>query len=114
MRKPRRYRPGTVALREIRRYQASTDQLIPKAPVSRAVREVLYDINNTAPFKMQSIALAAIHEASETVIVGLMEDANLVAIHAKRVTVFPKDIQLVRRLNGHNALDHREPNTVID
>ena len=82
--------------------------------MSRVVREVLKDVVKIPDFRMQSIALAAIHEASETVIVGFMEDANLVAIHAKRVTVMPKDIQLARHLNGHNALDHCEPNKVKD
>ena len=108
VKKPRRYRPGTVALREIRRYQKTTDLLIPKAPMSRAVKEILYDLCNTNPYKMQSIALAAVHEASEAFTVGLMEDANLCAIHVKRVGVTPKDMQLARCLRGEDALDHRE------
>ena len=107
VKKPRRYRPGTVALREIRRYQKTTDLLIPKAPMSRAVKEILYDLCNTNPYKMQSIALAAVHEASEAFTVGLMEDANLCAIHGKRVGVLPKDMQLARRLRGEDALDYR-------
>ena len=61
---------------------------------------------------MQGIALAAIHEANESLIVGLMEDTNLCAIHARHITVQPKDIQLARRLNGLNKLDHGEPNKV--
>ena len=107
VKKPRRYRPGTVALREIRRYQKTTDLLIPKAPMSRAVREVLVNVEGGTDLRMQSIALAAVHEASEAFTVGLMEDANLCAIHGKRVGVLPKDMQLARRLRGEDALDHR-------
>ena len=109
VKKPHRHRPGTVALREIRRYQKSTELLVPKAPISRVVKEILYDLCNTDPYKMQSLALAAVHEASEAFTVGLMEDANLCAIHGKRVGVIPKDIQLARRIRGEDALDHRLP-----
>ena len=107
VKKPRRYRPGTVALREIRRYQKTTDLLIPKAPMSRAVREVMTIVEGGTDLRMQSIALAAVHEASEAFTVGLMEDANLCAIHGKRVGVLPKDMQLARRLRGEDALDYR-------
>ena len=107
VKKPRRYRPGTVALRKIRRYQKTTDLLIPKAPMSRAVREVMANVEGGTDLRMQSIALAAVHEASEAFTVGLMEDANLCAIHGKRVGVFPKDMQLARRLRGEDALDYR-------
>jgi histone H3 len=115
VRKPRRYRPGTVALREIRRYQKSTELLIPKAPMSRAVKEVMISVKGGSDMRMQSIALAAVHEASEAYTVGLMEDVNLCAIHAKRVTVMPKDIQLARRIRGEvtrvNRLPAKETNT---
>ena len=107
VKKPRSYRPGTVALRKIRRYQKTTDLLIPKAPMSRAVREVMANVEGGTDLRMQSIALAAVHEASEAFTVGLMEDANLCAIHGKRVGVFPKDMQLARRLRGEDALDYR-------
>ena len=108
VKKPRRYRPGTVALREIRRYQKTTELLIPKAPMSRAVKQVLQFACGKPDYRMQSIALAAVHEASEAYTVGLMEDANLCAIHGKRVGVLPKDMQLARRLRGEDAFDHRE------
>ena len=109
VRKPRRYRPGTVALREIRRYQKSTELLIPKAPMSRLVKEVLQYACGKPDYRMQSIALAAVHEASEAYTVGLMEDVNLCAIHAKRVTVMPKDIQLARRIRGEVTRVDRLP-----
>ncbi|KAF9247298.1 histone-fold-containing protein [Melanogaster broomeanus] len=80
-RKKRRYRPGTVALREIRKYQRSTDLLLRRLPFSR-------------------VAILALQEATEAFLVHLFEDANLCAIHAKRVTIMQRDIQLARRIRG--------------
>jgi histone H3 len=99
--KPHRYRPGTVALREIRRYQKSTDLLIRKLPFQRLVRELAQDFKTELRF--QSSAIAALQEASEAYLVGLFEDTNLCAIHAKRVTIMPKDVQLARRIRGSHA-----------
>ncbi|NBS71459.1 hypothetical protein EBT31_21495 [bacterium] len=98
-RKPHRYRPGTVALREIRRYQRSTELLIRKLPFSRLTREIT---NNVAPepFRWTPDGLLALQEATEDFIVHLLEDCNLCAIHAKRVTIMPKDMQLARRIRG--------------
>ena len=76
--------------------------------MSRAVRQVMKDVKGGADLRMQSIALAAVHEASEAFTVGLMEDANLCAIHGKHVGVLLKDMQLARRLRGEDAFDHRE------
>ena len=101
VRKPHRYRPGTVALREIRRYQKSTELLIRKAPFQRLVREILQDIDSD--LRCQSTAVLALQEASEAYLIGLFEDTNLCAIHAKRVTIMPKDIQLARRIRGERA-----------
>ena len=98
VKKPHRYRPGTVALREIRRYQKSTDLLIRKLPLQRLVREVAQDFKTDLRF--QSSAVMALQEASEAYLVGLFEDTNLCAIHAKRVTVMPKDMHLARRIRG--------------
>jgi len=92
VKKPHRYRPGTVALREIRRYQKSTELLIRKLPFQRLVREIAQDFKTDLRF--QSAAIGALQEASEAYLVGLFEDTNLCAIHAKRVTIMPKDIQL--------------------
>lgn len=94
--KPHRYRPGTVALREIRKYQKSTDLLIRKLPFQRLARELAQSISGDLRF--QATALAASQEASEAFLVGLMEDANLCAIHARRVTIMPKDLQLSQRI----------------
>ena len=96
--KPRRYRPGTVALREIRKYQKTTDLLLKKAPFQRLVREVSQDYK--ADLRFQSSAVMALQEASEAYLVGLFEDTNLCAIHARRVTIMPKDMQLARRIRG--------------
>ena len=83
-----RFRPGTVALREIRRYQKATDLLIKKLPFQRLVREVAQDFKNDCRF--ESTAMVALQEAAEAYLVGLFEDTNLCAIHAKRVTIMPK------------------------
>lgn len=96
--KTRRFRPGTVALREIRKFQKSTDLLIRKLPFQRLVREVAQEIQSDLRF--QGSAIAALQEASEAYLVTLFENANLCAIHAKRVTLFNKDLQLARRIKG--------------
>lgn len=101
VKKPRRYRPGTVALREIRRYQKSSDLLMRKLPFQRLVREVAQSFHSDLRF--QSSAIMAMQEAAEAYLVGLFQDANLCAIHAKRVTIFPQDIQLARRIRGERA-----------
>jgi histone H3 len=98
IKKPHRYRPGTVALREIRKYQKSTDLLIRKLPFQKVVREIAGEFKSDLRF--QSQAVLALQEASEAYLVGLFEDTNLCAIHAKRVTIMPKDMQLARRIRG--------------
>ena len=100
IKKPHRYRPGTVALREIKRYQKSTELLIRKLPFQRVVREVAQEYKSDLRF--QSNAVLALQEACESYIVGLFEDTNLCAIHARRVTIMPKDMQLARRIRGEN------------
>ncbi|PHU30442.1 histone H3.2, partial [Capsicum chinense] len=101
VKKPHRFRPGTVALREIRKYQKSTELLIRKLPFQRLVREIAQDFKTDLRF--QSSAVAALQEAAEAYLVGLFEDTSLCAIHAKRVTIMPKDIQLARRIRGERA-----------
>ena len=101
VKKPHRYRPGTVALREIRRYQKSTELLIRKLPFQRLVREIAQDFRSDLRFR--SDAISALQEASEVYLVGLFEDTNLCAIHDKRVTIMPKDIQLARRIRGERT-----------
>jgi histone H3 len=96
-----RYRPGTVALREIRKYQKSTNTLIRKLPFQRLVREIAQNLTSNIHF--QSTALLALQEAAEAYLVALFADTNLCAIHAKRVTIMPKDIQLARRIRGERA-----------
>ena len=96
--KPHRYRPGTVALREIRRYQKSTELLIRRLPFQRLVWEIAQDFKGRLNFA--SGAILALQEAAEAYLVGLFEDTNLCAIHAKRITIMPKDIQLARRIRG--------------
>lgn len=99
-RKKQRWRPGTVALREIRQYQRSTNLLIPKLPFSRLIKELANERSSSGGLRFQSSALMALQEAAECYIVQLFEDTNLCAIHAKRVTVMPKDMNLARRIRG--------------
>ncbi|XP_063597042.1 uncharacterized protein LOC134773598 [Penaeus indicus] len=96
--KQKRFRPGTVALREIRYYQKGGNTLVPKLAFSRLIREILQSIQ--PDLRIQSLALAALQEAAEAYVISIMELANLCSIHAKRVTLYPKDIRLVRRIRG--------------
>jgi len=98
-RKKRRYRPGTVALREIRAYQSTAQLLIPKLPFSRLVKEIAQE-RSVQGLRFQSAALMALQEAAESFMVQLFEDTLLCAIHAKRVTIMPKDMNLARRIRG--------------
>ncbi|KAJ2453532.1 centromeric DNA-binding histone H3-like protein cse4 [Coemansia sp. RSA 2336] len=103
----RRAPPGIKALREIRMFQKSTDMLIAKLPFARVVREIAQDYvsdythsGTPAGLRWQSSAILALQEASEAFLVHLFEDANLCALHAKRVTIMQRDIQLARRIRG--------------
>ena len=96
--KPHRYRPGTVALREIHRYQKSTELLIRRLPFQRLVREIAKDFKGRLNFA--SGAILTLQEAAEAYLIGLFEDTNLCAIHAKCITIMPKDIQLARCIRG--------------
>ena len=103
-----RYQPGTVALKQIRQYQKSTELLIRKLPFQRLVREIASDSEVIksplcGKVRFQSAAVMALQEAAEAYLVGLFEDTNLCAIHAKRVTMMPKDIQLARRIRSERA-----------
>ena len=101
VKKPHRYRPGTVALREIRKYQSSTDLLIRKLPFYRLAREIAQEFKSDIKFTKE--ALQALQESAESYLIGLFEDANLACIHAKRVTIAPVDIQLARRIRGERS-----------
>ena len=98
VKKPHRFKAGTVAIREIKHYQKSTGHLIRRAPFQRLVREVTLDYKSDLRFEPN--AMEALLEASEAYLVGVFEDTNLEAIHGKRVTIMPKDVQLVRRIRG--------------
>ena len=97
----KKFRPGTTALKEIRHFQKSTALLIRKLPFQRLVREIVQDFKTDLRF--QQAAIRALQEAAEVYLVGLFEDTNLCAIHAKRVTIMPKDIQLARQIRGERA-----------
>ena len=103
VRKPYRFRPGTVALRDIVRYQKSTELLIRKIPFQRLVREIVYKLKDK-DYKLQSTALLALQEAAEAFLVNMFDQCNDIAIHGKRVTVMRKDIQLWKRLHDFSEL----------
>ena len=94
--KRRRYRPGTQALREIRRYQKSTDLLIPKLSFQRLVREILAEADpvNNVPKRFQKDALLALQEAAEDHLVKMFEYSQNCAVHGKRITIQKEDIHL--------------------
>ena len=102
------HRPGMVVLREIRRYQKSTKCLIKRSPFQKLIREISqeYRVCPNGPgtlsiqVRFQSTTIAALQEAAENFIVGLFEDINLLAAHAKRVTVMPQDVRLALRIRG--------------
>ncbi|KAE8222620.1 hypothetical protein CF319_g4215 [Tilletia indica] len=103
VKKPHRYKPGTVALREIRRYQMSTELLIRKLPFQRLVQQCIAEHcsrHGIDRMRIQSSAIQALQEASEAYLVSIFEDTNLAAIHAGRVTIQHKDMVLARRLRG--------------
>ena len=108
IKKPHRYHPGLLALREIHRYQQSTECLIKRTPFNKLIKEISqeYRVCPEGPrtpsvqVRFQSTALAALQEAAENLLVGLFEDVNLLAVHGKRVTVMPHDIRLALRIRG--------------
>lgn len=90
-----------MSLREIRKLQKSTNRLIRKLPFQRLVREILQDTGKD--WLVQPVAMLALQEAAEAYLVKLFEDTNLCAIHAKRVTIEPKDLRLARRIRGEST-----------
>ena len=102
VKKPHRYRPGTVALREIRRYQKSTELLLRKLPFMRLVREVAQDFKSDCRF--QSVAILILQEASEQYLTGVYEESQLCAFHDKRITIMKKDMDLVKAIRKNNNI----------
>lgn len=98
IKKPHRFRPGTVAARDIRKYQKSTELLMRKLPFQRLIKSIAHEIKSDSRF--QSSAVLALQEASEAYLVGLFEDTNMCAVHSNRVTIMEKDILLARRIRG--------------
>lgn len=96
-----RYRPGRIALQEIRKLQATTEFLIPASPFQRVVRHIVSEmLPDAVMLRFQSAALTCLQTALESYLVGLFMDSNLMTIHAKRKTLFPSDLLLVRRIRG--------------
>ena len=107
IRKPRRFRPGTVALRQIRKYQSSTELLIRKLPFQRLVKEVVYKLF-THEYRFQSTAVLALQEASEDFLVRMFETVNHIAIHSKRQTIMSKDMYLWDRLCNYGVFTKKQ------
>jgi histone H3 len=104
VKKPHRFRPGTVALREIRKMQKTVDPVIPRLPFERLVREIAQEQGlSDDGYRFQRSAVDALREAGEAYIIGLLEDGQLEALHAKRITLFARDLQLARRIRGERA-----------
>ena len=95
-----KWRPGTVALRQIRKLQKGTNSLIARAPFARLLKAAAADSAAATRFRWERSAVAAAHEATEAWMVAVLADANLCALHARRVTVMPRDVHLARRLRG--------------
>ena len=100
--KVNRYRPGTVALREIKRYQQTGNTLIPKLAFARLIRQVCGTWLNMCCFRIQREAMLALQEAAEIYLAEVFEDSYRVTIHARRVTLLPKDMWLVLRIRGES------------
>lgn len=95
-----RYKPGQLALKDIKRLQNTTELQIPRASFHRLVREITQDYTKDEPYRYQVAALQALQEAAEAYLVYLFEDTNLCCIHARRVTIMPRDIHLARRIRN--------------
>ncbi|KAI0492625.1 hypothetical protein KFK09_026901 [Dendrobium nobile] len=94
-----RFKPGTVALKEIRKLQKTWNNLIPAAAFIRIVKDMTFFYSKEVN-RWRAEALVALQEAAESFVIELFEDANLCAIHAKRVTLMQKDLHLARRIGG--------------
>ncbi|KAH7287867.1 hypothetical protein KP509_31G000900 [Ceratopteris richardii] len=100
-RAPQQRRRYMKAFAETRHYQKTTELLIPRRPFARVVKEELQ--RYCAGLRIQALALEALQEAAEAFLTSMLEDSNLCAIHAKRVNIQLKDIQLARRIRGDRS-----------
>lgn len=98
-----KYRPNNLCLKEIRRFAKGPDMCIRRIVFQQVVKEITWEIDNT--YRFHSQAILAIQEAAEAYMIGLFEDTNLCASHGRRVTIYPKDMQLARRIRGEVSLD---------
>jgi len=96
-RKKRRYRPGTVALREIRRYQRSTDLLIGKAPIERLIHDIDRDLH-AVPHRFKRSAISAIHLSAEEYLQSLFKNTIKVALNSKSQTIRPQDMDIAKEM----------------
>lgn len=97
-----KFKPGSIALREIRKYQKSSNLLIKKRPFQRFLRQL---VTFDSQIRFQSAALVIFQEASENFLTGLLEDAYRCAVHAKRVTLLPRDVVLIYKIKYSKYLN---------
>lgn len=99
-RKPRRFHPGTVALREIRRLQKTTYRLTPRSTFRRQLFDILskLDVDEAPQMRISSLAVTALQDALEAYLIGILEDAHMMALHSRRVTVMQKDIDIAVKI----------------
>ena len=112
VKKPKRFRPGIAALREIRRFQKSVELLIPKLPFQRLVREIM-QAQGSRDLRIQSSAVGALQEACEAYLAGVFEDTQLCALHAKRSTIMVKDMKLALRIRGSQRQEYFRKSTPL-
>lgn len=93
-RKPHRWRPGTVALREVRRQQKETTRALPQLSVERLIREITQGVTGNEDVRFTKDALLALQEGAEQYLVEMFQEAQKLAIHSKRQTVSLDDIKL--------------------
>jgi histone H3 len=100
VRKPCRWPLGTVALREIPKFQKTTDLIIRKAPFQCLVQEIVHNISRKSDLQMQSTALLVLQEAAEYFMGDVFSNINLFAQYSKRVTIKVKDLDLACHIQG--------------
>ncbi|KAL6122573.1 hypothetical protein NUSPORA_00339 [Nucleospora cyclopteri] len=105
--KPKKFKPGTLALKEIRKYQKSTDLLLRKMTFKRVVREIIRNLDNSVELRFQAASFSVLQESTENFLVGMLEDSYRCAIHAKRVTLMPRDINLIYKIK-YSTMIHAE------
>jgi histone H3 len=110
-RKPIRFKPGTVALRQIRKLQRTCDLLLPLQPFQRLIREIALSFKSDLRFERE--ALLAIQEAAEAHIICMFQHTQNLAIHSGRKTIQDKDLSLALHIRENETRPHIPPNRLV-